>query len=69
MEELLIDDYIATQERHAQEGMATTRPALAGLGGSRAEIYGVLSIDSTIRRHSAPAGGAVAQRRTPRAID
>jgi hypothetical protein len=57
MEELLIDDYIATQERHAQEGMATTRPALAGLGGSRAEIYGVLSIDSTIRRHSAPVAG------------
>ena len=28
--------------------MATTRPALAGLGGSRAEIYGALSIGSRL---------------------
>jgi hypothetical protein len=44
MEKLLIDDDIATLKYHAQERMARTRPALAGLGGSRAEIHGVPSI-------------------------
>jgi hypothetical protein len=69
MKELLIDDDIATLKHHAGgDGENAPCPGRASAGlAPKFMAYDL--VDPTTRRHRAPAGRTVAQRRTPRAID